>query len=114
MNIQGKIIRINKTEVVSDKFKKRSFILEHGDNPQYLDNCLFEFHQDKVDKLDSFNPGDVVSVEFNLKGRLWTNAKGEEVCFNTLNAWKIEPKGAQSSNDANPNLQDVESDALPF
>lgn len=122
MNIEGTIKRIDATQVISASFQKRSFILEHGDNPQYLDNCIFEFHQDKVDKLDAFKVGDVVSVEFNLKGRLWTNPEGEEVCFNTLNAWKIETKGVQVSNDANPELEepewlnksDSEPDDLPF
>lgn len=113
MNIEGTIKRIDATQVISEKFQKRSFILEHGDNPQYLENCVFEFHQDKVDRLDAFKVGDVVSVEFNLKGRLWTNPKGEEVCFNTLNSWKIEPKGVQVSNDSNPNLEGDDSD-LPF
>jgi hypothetical protein len=121
MNIKGKIIAINETEIISENFQKRSFALEHGDNPQYLEKCLFEFHQDKVSLLDGFNLGDLVDIKFNLKGREWTNPQGEIKYFNTLGAWKIEKdNGTHDISEAHQDIQDMaeekgmESDDLPF
>ena len=96
MNVTGKIIVINETQQITDSFKKRSFVLEHGDNPQYLENVEFEFNQDKCSLLDKYKVGDNVSIKFNLRGRKWTNQNGEDKYFNTLNAWFIEKNETQS------------------
>lgn len=87
MTIEGTLKEIHETEKVTATFQKRTFVLEHGDNPNYLENCLFEFHQVKVDELDKFHEGQRVKVQFNLKGR---KEKNGTRYFNTLNAWKIE------------------------
>lgn len=84
----GTIVVLNETEVISDKFSKRSFVI--NDNTDYPQEVQFEFHKDKCDHLNSFRVGDDVQVSFNLNGRSWTNPKGETKYFNTLQAWKIE------------------------
>ena len=99
MNIQGKVIMIGDVKEISDKFRKRDIVIEHGDNPQYLQNCIFEAHQDKVSILDDVKVGDNVSLEFNLQGRKWTNPQGEIIYFNTLAVWKIE---STSTGDSTP------------
>ena len=117
MNTQGKIIVINEIEVISEKFKKRSFVLEHGDNPQYLENVLFELHQDRCSILDNFKVGDMVDVSFNLKGRKWTNENGIVKYLNTLNAWKIDPANGTHDNgqEQNESIEgNNEGDDLPF
>ena len=90
MNIQGKVIHIGEVKQITDSFKKRDIVIEHGDNPQYLQNCIFECHQDKVSILDGINIGDDVTIEFNLNGRAWADPKGGTRYFNTLACWKIE------------------------
>jgi hypothetical protein len=108
MNVQGKIVMIGETNVISDKFKKRDLVLECGDNPQYLQNCIFEAHQDKVSILDDVKVGDYVNVDFNLHGRKWESPKGETRYFNTLAVWKI---ASSATSDITPDT--VEGD-LPF
>lgn len=87
MEVTGKLYKKQDTQIVSDKFKKREFILEvPGQYPQYL---MIQTTQDKVNLLDNFNEGDELKCHINLKGRLWENK-----CLNTIEAWKIEQTGA--------------------
>ena len=103
MEFTGKIIRIGQTEQVSDKFRKRPFVISDG-HDQYPQHILFELNQDRCDVIDSFKEGDMVSVKFNLRGRDWTDKEGTVKTFNTLQAWAIIKKEAATSPEgSNPN-----------
>jgi len=39
--------------------------------------------------LDGVSPGEVIDVEYNLRGRSWENPQGETKYFNSLEVWKI-------------------------
>lgn len=97
MNIQGKIIDIFDTTQVSEKFRKREFVIEFTENAQYPEFIKFELVQDKCDLIDAFRVGEDVDVSFNLRGRAWTNQQGVKNYFNSLQAWRIQPVGATSS-----------------
>ena len=43
MKVSGKILEVKDIQQVSDTFKKRVFILEYADNPQYPEYITFEF-----------------------------------------------------------------------
>jgi hypothetical protein len=92
MEITGKIYKINETQVVSDRFSKREFVLTTEANTPYPQSVKFEFTQDKTTVLDSYNLGDEVSVSFNIRGRLHNGNNGEQ-CYVTLQAWRIEKVG---------------------
>lgn len=96
MNITAKIIEIFETTKVTDTFKKREFVVEYSENPQYPEFVKFEFIQDKCDLLDKYNVGDDVDISFNLKGRKWTDPQGTVKYFNTLQAWRLEVKSASA------------------
>lgn len=100
MNIKGTILEISDTQQVSSSFQKREFILEYVENPQYPEYLKFEMIQDKCSILDGYKVNDSVDVYFNLKGRKWTDPKGEVKYFNSLQAWKIE--GAGNNHQAPP------------
>lgn len=90
MEVTG-IIKVKyDTNVVSERFKKRDFVLTVEPGSPYPQHVSFQVVQDKVSMLDSFNVGDEVKVLFNLKGREWTSPQGEIKYFNTIDAWKIE------------------------
>lgn len=104
MDIKGKIVEIFDTIRVSDKFQKREFVVEYAENPSYPEFIKFELIQDKCDLLNNINPGQVIQVHFNLKGRKWTDPQGNDKYFNSLQAWKIDTSGAESQNaSAAPN-----------
>ncbi len=91
MEIQGKLLEIFDEMQVNDRFKKREFVIEYADNPQYPEYIKLECIQDKCNILDNFKIGQDVTISINLKGRKWTDPKGEVKYFNTLQAWRIEP-----------------------
>ncbi|MEM6525692.1 MAG: DUF3127 domain-containing protein [Bacteroidota bacterium] len=126
MNIKGKILEISDTQQVTNTFKKREFVVEYADNPQYPEFIKFELIQDKCDLLNNFNVGDDLDVHFNLKGRKWTDPKGEVKYFNSLQAWRLEAASSTPDSDnAAPSdsmegleepgwITDNEEDDLPF
>lgn len=124
MNITAKIIEIFETTKVSDSFKKREFVVEFSENPQYPEYIKFEFIQDKCDLLNNYTAGEEVEVTFNLKGRKWTDPQGTVKYFNTLQAWRIDKKSgsAPSAGSSAPAMEEPEwlgdkddsDNALPF
>ena len=100
MQVAGKIVAIMPTQVVSEKFSKREFVVETPG--QYPQQILFELTQDKCSVLDSLKVGQEVDVHLNIRGRSWQNPQGETKYFNTLEAWKIEVLGAT----AQPHIAD--------
>ena len=104
MNITGTIKVINDAMVVSDKFKKRDFVVTTHE--QYPQDILIQMTQDKCDVLNSYNVGDSVDVSINIRGREWTSPSGEVKYFNTIEGWRINKVGdapaqapAQQEND---------------
>lgn len=120
MEITGKLHLVTDTQTIKDTFKKREVILEYIEgNPDYPQLIKLEFTQDNCSMLDGYKPGEDVKVLFNLRGRKWTNPKGEDVYFNTLQAWRIErTSGTQNSPaapvDAEMNQEPASDDDLPF
>jgi hypothetical protein len=121
MKVIGKLLEIQETQQVSDSFKKRVFILEHAENPQYPEYISFELIQDRCDLLDSLQSGQDVEISFNLKGRKWINPEGVTKYFNTLQAWRIEAVApgnsqapSQETTTANNSAAANEEDDLPF
>lgn len=76
------------TVVVSEKFSKRDFVLTIDADTQYPQHVSFQATQDNCTMLDSFNQGDEIKVQFNLRGREWNGPQGIKY-FNTLEAWQI-------------------------
>src|SRR5687768_15161477 len=88
-NITGVLKVKNAEQQVSEKFKKREFVITENSS-QYPQHISFQLTQDKCSLLDSYKVGDTMKVFFNLRGREWTNPQGEVKYFNSLEAWKIE------------------------
>ena len=91
MNIKGKLTEKFETSKITDSFQKREFVIEYAENPMYPEFVKFELTQDKCDLIDPFNSGDEIDIEFNLKGRKWTDPQGQVKYFNSLQAWKVSP-----------------------
>ena len=121
MEVSGTIKEVFATQTISEKFKKREFVLTTDGSTPYPQHISFQVTKDNCDKLNSYSTGDEVSVHFNLKGREWSGPNGVKY-FNTLEAWKITgvsqftPKpNVQAENNAfvnNSNKND--NDDLPF
>ena len=88
MNVQGKLKVKGDTQKVSDKFQKRDFVVTTDFDGTYPQHISFQLTQDKCNLLDNINVDDLVSVEFNLKGREF-NGTNEVSYFDQLDAWRI-------------------------
>ena len=89
MNISGKIKLINETkEYGSNGFRKRELVVTTQE--QYPQNILVEFVQDRCELLDSYNIGELVKIDINIRGREWTNKDNEVKYFNSIQGWRIE------------------------
>ena len=99
MDVTGILKVKSEAQQISDKFKKREFVLTDNSS-QYPQHISFQLTQDKCGLIDSYKIGDEVKVHFNLRGREWTSPKGEIKYFNTLEAWRLEGGAAASSNSS--------------
>lgn len=124
MTIEGRIIEIFDTQDVTNSFRKREFVVEYAENPQYPEFIKFELIQANCDQLNDFKVDDMVNISFNLKGRKWTDPQGVVKYFNSLQAWRLEKAGGNSGSaeQAPPPSADQEwmksdfseDDDLPF
>tara|TARA_Y100001954_G_C15599374_1_gene497160 strand:+ start:91 stop:402 length:312 start_codon:yes stop_codon:yes gene_type:complete len=88
LTIQGELIRIGNTEEISDKFKKREFVIKTED--RYPQTISFELFQENIGLVDSLNIKDQIEIYFNINGREWRKSEDTQPkVFNTLVAWKI-------------------------
>ncbi len=88
-DVTGRLHEIFDEQQVSEKFRKREFVLEVQDG-QYPEHIKFQMVQDKTSLIDPYKMGDEVKVTFNLRGRGF-NKNGQMLYFTNLEAWKIEP-----------------------
>jgi hypothetical protein len=116
--ITGKIIDISPVNQVSDKFKKREFVIEKkeaGGAAVFIDYIKFQLIQDKCDLNED------VKIWFNVKGNKWER-EGKINYFTNLDAWKIEKTSSQGRDQNVPShttLEDIpaendELSDLPF
>ena len=92
VTISGTIKAVGKTQQVSDKFTKRELVVTEpsGQRPQHIP---VEFTQDRTSLLDSYKPGDEVSVTCYVNGREWTGKHGVTKYFLSLSGNRIERAG---------------------
>ena len=108
---EGVVFFVGNTEQATQTFKKRVIVLETESDSNYPQKIAFEFTQDAVTKLDGVKVGQLATIHFNLRGRDWTNDKGETKYFNTIQGWRIEVGASASSI---PQMTDTTTDELRF
>lgn len=123
MEVQGKIKMIGETQTFgSNGFRKRELVVTTEE--QYPQHIMVEFVQDKTDLLDSYQVGQPVKVNINLRGREWVNPQGETKYFNSIQGWRIEsvqtgagnmpPVAPTEAFEPATNLNEEDHDDLPF
>ena len=112
MEIKGTIKKISATVQISERFRKREFVVEYASNPDYPQPLQFEMVQDRCELLDPFQEGQQVEISFDLRGREWTNPQGQVKYFNTLQAWKLVAEKS-SANPAAPKPATIETGPIP-
>lgn len=123
--ISGKVIDIQPVNQVSDKFKKREFVIEKkeaGGSTVFIDYIKFQLLQDRCDLINESYLNEEVKVTFNIKGNKWER-DGKVNYFTNLDAWRLErlqaaSEGADNAappahfDDASQEISEL--DDLPF
>jgi len=125
--ITGKLIIKEDTQVISDRFKKREFVIlkeENNGGSVFTDHIKFQLTQDRCDLIEGFQVEDEINVSFNIRGNKWEK-NGNVSYFTNLDAWKIDtvqagsgeipeaPAFPTSSDESFPSAEGGEDD-LPF
>ncbi len=115
MEVKGTIKAIFAEQVISDKFRKREFVLTTND--KYPQDVLFQLTQGNTDLIDTIRVGEEVEVKFNLRGKEYTNREGKVSYFTSLDAWQVSvQQGTQvAKQTATQIVNEVEDNGdLPF
>ncbi len=110
--LTGKIKLIQEPKTFNSGFTKREMvvIVEDGKYPQEIN---LEFVQDKVALLDALQPGQEVTVSFDIRGREYNGRY-----FNNLQGWKVvivgEEAGTASEASHYPTPSDFGDEDIPF
>lgn len=83
LTLAGTLKVVKDTQVISDKFCKREFVIETDD--KYPQEVQFELTQDNCDSIDQYSIGQSITVNFNVRGREYQGR-----WFVNLQAWKLE------------------------
>ena len=104
LSVTGKLLHIGDVEVVSEKFSKRTIVLdlsEEYNGTRYDNPVPFVLTQKKLELVNGFKVGQEVTLHFNLKGRRWEK-DGKVTWFGSNEVWRIEtPGAAQPANNNN-------------
>lgn len=90
--ITGKVIDIMPVVNVSDKFRKKEFVIERKETSGgvvFVDYIKFQLVQEKCDLINNSFLNEEVKVWFNVKGNRWEK-EGKVSYFTNLDAWKID------------------------
>jgi len=110
--LTGKIKLIQDPRTFDSGFTKREMvvIVDDGRYPQEIN---LEFVQDKVSLLDNLQPGQEVTVSFDIRGREYNGRY-----FNNLQGWKVVSAAADGPGTAGdqPTMDPggFEDDDIPF
>ena len=109
--LTGKIKLLQEPKTFASGFTKREMvvIVEDGKYPQEIN---LEFVQDKIALLDDLQPGQEVTVSFDIRGREYNGRY-----FNNLQGWKVVTQegatGAPAEEPPFPTPSDLDGD-IPF
>ena len=113
--LTGKIKLIQDEQTFASGFTKREMVVTVDDG-RYPQDINLEFVKDKISLLDDLQPGQEVTVSFDIRGREHNGRY-----YNNLQGWKVltaDVADAPAAGDAPPGYLDeappVADDDIPF
>ncbi|HOE24356.1 MAG TPA: DUF3127 domain-containing protein [Bacteroidales bacterium] len=123
--ITGRVAEVYPVNRISERFRKREFVIEHKDSSSkqvYVDYIKFQLTQDRCEIIDESWLRQDVTVTFNIRGNRWEK-NGVANYITNLNALSVTRGIAVAENGqkaiVSPQLEDAPSpspefDDLPF
>lgn len=114
-NLRGKVKVLMDTQTFASGFSKREFVVTTED--QYPQDVKFEAVKDKISMLDSVQPGQTITVSFNIRGNEYQGRY-----YVNLQAWRVQAESEDVSQAApadGPGAYDIpesvdEEEDFPF
>ncbi len=118
--VTGRLIVKGDIQKISDKFKKREFVIEveNERNSDWNDFVKVQLTQDRCDIIEDINLNDNITVGFNLRGRKWEN-EGKTSYFTNLEGWRVKKADSNDGSALGTQAPEIpapesEVDNLPF
>ncbi|MBX2835556.1 MAG: DUF3127 domain-containing protein [Gammaproteobacteria bacterium] len=102
----GKLHKIFDTEQKTASFQAREFVIETTEG-QYPQMVKFQLTQDKCAIVDDYNEGEMIEVDFDLRGREWNDKY-----FTNLNAWRISRTDGKAAPAVDPGSAESQGAAM--
>ena len=113
-NLRGKIKVLMDTQTFASGFSKREFVVTTED--QYPQDVKFEAVKDRISMLENLQPGQTVTVSFNVRGNEYQGRY-----YVNLQAWRVQTETEDASQEAPaggaydiPESADEETEDFPF
>jgi single-strand DNA-binding protein len=109
--LTGKIKLIQDEQTFASGFTKREMVVTVDDGRYPQDICL-EFVKDKISLLDDLEPGQEVTVSFDIRGREYNGRY-----YNNLQGWKVVSADSDASDEPPPQDDEpppVDDTDIPF
>jgi len=93
LEVSGRLHAKFPTQQIKDNFQKREFVLELTEETPtgmvFTNYASFQLVNASCGVIDQFNEGDVLKVNFNIRGNRWER-DGQVRYITNLNAWRVE------------------------
>ena len=112
-----KLKEVFETQTFPSGFQKREFIGVDQSNPTYPQYLKFELLKDACTKIDGFTVGNIIDVEFNIRGNKHENPTKGTQYFVSLQAWRLSGAGEAPNQAGTPQAETPssnEAEDLPF
>lgn len=100
LDITGRLFEIFPTQQITPTFSKREFVLEISEQAAngmtYTNYASFQLVNATCSAVDNFQKGDMVTVNFNIRGNKWEK-DGQVRYITNLNAWRVQAAGANQA-----------------
>jgi hypothetical protein len=110
--LTGKIKLIQDEQTFASGFTKREMVVTVDDG-RYPQDINLEFVKDKISLLDNLQPGQEVTVSFDIRGREHNGRY-----YNNLQGWKVELADSDIPGESPPAYADepppLDDDDIPF
>lgn len=91
--IKGFIKRIN-PPVTKGEYTSQSIVVTIDSDTQYPQDIQFDLSKKMMEVADSWTEGSEVEIDYNLRGRDYTNKQGELANFTGIQAWRVRVQSA--------------------
>jgi len=113
---KGIVHFVGEAQQVSERFSKRTIVLDMTDNEKYPQFVEFQATGKRCGILDGYRVGDDVEIAFNLRGKEWRKTpKDPPKYFVTLDISKITAVGTRAgADDYVPDQDPTNGEADPW